>query len=51
MMAKSSAEQRIFNKREIVVSEQSSPTDKSKAYLEAVYGDTYREVYQEVDQD
>jgi len=48
MMEKSSREQRIFKKREIVVSEQSSPTNKSKAYLEAVYCDTHWEVDQDV---
>jgi hypothetical protein len=40
-----------FQKREIAVSDLSSPTDKSKAHMEAVYRNTYREVYREVDQD
>jgi len=38
-----------FQKREIVVSTQSSPTDKLKAHLEAAYRDTHQQVYQEVD--
>jgi hypothetical protein len=38
-----------FQKREIAVSAQSSPTDKLKAHQEAVYRDTHREVYREVD--
>jgi hypothetical protein len=38
-----------IQKREIAVSDQSSPTDKSKAHLEAAYRDTHRQVYQ-VDQ-
>jgi hypothetical protein len=37
-----------FQKREIAVSTRSSPTDKSKAHLEAAYRDTHRQVYQEV---
>jgi len=41
-LEKSSTEQRISKKREIVVSEQPSPTDKSKAPREAVYRDTPR---------
>jgi hypothetical protein len=40
-----------FQKREIAVSTRSSPTDKSKAHLEAVYRDTHRQVYQEVDRE
>ena len=36
-------------KREIAVSDQSRPTDKSKAHQETVYRDTHRQVYQEVD--
>jgi hypothetical protein len=48
MMEKSSTEQRNFQKREITVSTRSSPTDKSKAHLEAVCRDTHRQVYQEV---
>jgi len=44
-----------FQKREIAVSDQSSPTDKSISHQEAVYRDTHREVhrevYREVDQD
>jgi len=35
-MMKSSTEQRIFKKREIAVSDQSSPTDKSKAHLQVL---------------
>jgi len=54
-MDKSSTEQRLFIKREIAVSDQPSPTDRSKAHVEAVYRNTHREVdqevYQEVDQD
>jgi hypothetical protein len=38
-----------FQKRKIAVSTRSSPTDKSKAHLEAAYRDTHRQVYQ-VDQ-
>jgi len=38
-----------FQKREIAVSDQSRPTDKSKAHQETVYRDTHRQVYQEVD--
>jgi 3-phosphoglycerate kinase len=38
-----------IQKREIVVSHQSRPTDKSKAHLEEAYRDTHRQVYQEVD--
>ena len=60
-MMKSSTEQRIFKKegdsrvRSVksyrpVKSPPSSPTDKSKAHLEAVYRDMHRQVYQ-VDQD
>jgi len=45
---KSSAEQRIFKKGEIAVSDQSNPTDKSKAHQEAVYRHAPR-VYREVD--
>jgi hypothetical protein len=41
-------EQRIFKKRKIAVSDQSSPTDKLKAHVEAVYRDTYREVNKQV---
>jgi len=37
-----------FQKREIAMSTQSSPTDKSKAHLEAVCRDTHRQVYPEV---
>jgi hypothetical protein len=37
-----------FQKREIAVSTRSSPTDKSKAHLEAVYLDTHRQGYNEV---
>jgi hypothetical protein len=37
--------------REIAMSDQSSPTDKSIADLEAVYRDTNRQVYQEVDRE
>jgi len=33
------------------VSDQSSPTDKSKAHLEAVYRDTHRQVYQEINRE
>jgi hypothetical protein len=33
-----------FQKREIAVSDQSRPTDKSKANLEAVYPDMYQQV-------
>jgi hypothetical protein len=36
-----------FQKREIVVSHQSRPTDKSNAHLKAAYRDTHRQVYQE----
>jgi len=43
-MMKSSTEQRIFKKRETAMSDQSSSTDKSKANLEAVYPDMYRQV-------
>lgn len=42
-MMKSSVEQPIFKKGEIAMSDQSSPTDKSKAHLVAVYRDTHRE--------
>jgi len=53
-MEKLSTEPRIFNKREIAVSDQPSPTDKSKAHVEAVYRNTHhevdREVYWDVDQ-
>ena len=42
-------EQQIFKRRELAVSDQSSPTDKSKAHQQAVYRDTHREVYREVD--
>jgi len=45
---KSSTVQQIFKKREIAVSDQSSPTNKSKAHQQAVYWDTHREVYREV---
>jgi len=38
-----------FQKREIDISDQSRPTDKSKAHQETVYRDTHRQVYQEVD--
>jgi len=34
-----------FQKREIAVSDQSSPINKSKANLKAVYRDTHRKVY------
>jgi len=34
-----------IQKREIAVSDQSSPIDKSKAHLKAVYRDTHRKVY------
>jgi len=34
-----------FQKREIAVSDQSSPIDKSKAHLKAVYRDTHQKVY------
>jgi len=37
-----------FWKREIAVSDQSWPTDKSKAHLGAVYRDTHRHGYKEV---
>jgi hypothetical protein len=37
-----------FQKREIAVPTRSSPTDQSKAHLEAVCGDMHRQVYQEV---
>jgi len=37
-----------FQKREIAASTRSSPTDKSKAHLEAVYRDTHRQGYKEV---
>jgi len=37
-----------FQKREIAVSTQSRPTDKSKAHREAVYRDTHRQGYKEV---
>jgi len=37
-----------FQKREIAVSDQSSPTNKLKAYVEAVYRDTRREVDRQV---
>jgi len=44
-----------FQKREIAVSDLSSPTDKSKAHVEAVYRNTHQEIdqeaYREVDQD
>jgi len=44
-----------FQKREIAVSDKSSPTDKSKAHGEAGYRNTHREVdqeaYREVDHD
>jgi hypothetical protein len=44
-----------FQKREIAVSDLSSPTDKSKAHVEADYRNTHREIdqeaYREVDQD
>jgi hypothetical protein len=54
-MEKSSTEQRIFKKREIAVSDQPSPADKSKADMEVVYRNMHREVdqevYREVDQD
>jgi hypothetical protein len=39
-----------FQKTEIPVSTRSSPTDTSKAHLEAVCRDTHQQVYQEVDQ-
>ena len=41
-------EPRIFNKREIAMSDQPSPTDKSKADMEAVYRNRHHEVDQEV---
>jgi hypothetical protein len=37
-----------FSKREIAVSDQTRPTDKSKAHLEADYRDTHRQGYKEV---
>jgi hypothetical protein len=37
-----------FQKREIAMSDQSSPTNKSKAHLEAVDRNTQREVNQDV---
>jgi len=37
-----------FQKREIAVSTRSSPTDKSKAHLQAVCRDTHRQGYKEV---
>jgi hypothetical protein len=37
-----------FQKRETAVSDQSQPTDKLKAHLEAVCRDTHGQVYQEV---
>src|SRR5882757_2064896 len=40
-----------FQKREIPVSDQSRPTDKSKAHVEAVYRNTHRQVDQEVSQE
>jgi len=52
-MAKSTTEKQIFQDRDSHVS-QSSPTDKSRAHVEAVYRDTDRvvdgEVYRELDQ-
>jgi len=41
-------EQRIFKNREIAVSDQPSPTDKSKAEVEAVNRNTNHEVDGEV---
>jgi len=38
MIEKSSTMQRIFKKGEMAMSDSSSPTNKSKAHLEAVYG-------------
>jgi hypothetical protein len=40
-MEKSTTEQRILKKREIAVSDQPSPTDKSKDHVEAVYRNTH----------
>ena len=40
---KSSMEQWIFKKREIAVSDQASPTDKSTAHVEALYQNTPRQ--------
>jgi len=40
-----------FQKREIAVSDQSSPTNKSKALLETVYWDRHQQVCQVVDHD
>jgi hypothetical protein len=45
---KSSTEQLIFKKREIVVSDQSSTHDISEAHLEAAYRDMHQQVSQEV---
>jgi hypothetical protein len=36
------------SKREIGVSDQSRPTHKSKAYVEVVFQDTHKQVYQHV---
>jgi len=40
-----------FQKREIAVSTQSSPTNKSKDHLEAVYRETQRQFYNELDRE
>jgi uncharacterized protein YbjQ (UPF0145 family) len=47
-METSSTEQRIFKMMMIAVSDQSTPTDKVKAYREAAYRDIYREVNRQV---
>jgi hypothetical protein len=39
-----------IQKREIALSDQSSPKDKPKPHLEEVYRDRHQQVYEEVDQ-
>jgi hypothetical protein len=48
MIEKSVKEKRIFKQSEIAVSDQSSPTDKLKARMEAVYQDMHRAVNRNV---